>query len=59
MKLPATPAPRFDTFYRHDALTRLLFDYADAHPALVSVASIGKSHEGRDIWVVTVTQRPS
>jgi hypothetical protein len=53
---PATPHPRFDTFYRHDALTALLFDYAAAHPKLVSVASIGKSFEGRDIWVVTLTQ---
>jgi murein tripeptide amidase MpaA len=55
MTLPATPTPRFDTFYRHDALTRLLFDYADAHPTLVTVNSIGKSHEGRDIWVATLT----
>jgi murein tripeptide amidase MpaA len=47
--------PRFDTFYKHDGLTRLLYDYADAHPDLVQVRSIGKSHEGRDIWVVTVT----
>jgi len=53
MTQPATPTPRFDTFYRYDALTRLLFDYADAHPTLVSVASIGKSFEGRDIWVAT------
>ena len=55
MTQPATPTPRFDTFYRYDALTRLLFDYADAHPGLVSVASIGKSYEGRDIWVATLT----
>lgn len=55
MTLPATPTPRFDTFYKYDALTRLLFDYADAHPGLVAVESIGKSHEGRDIWVVTLT----
>jgi murein tripeptide amidase MpaA len=55
MTLPATPTPRFDTFYKYDALTRLLFDYADAHPDLVSVVSIGKSHEGRDIWVAIVT----
>ncbi|HUP06126.1 MAG TPA: M14 family metallopeptidase [Caldimonas sp.] len=52
---PETPRPRFDTFYRHEALTRLLFDYAAAHPTLVSVASMGKSFEGRDIWVATVT----
>jgi murein tripeptide amidase MpaA len=53
----ATPSPRFDIFYRHEALSRLLFDYAAAHPGLVSVASIGKSHEGRDIWVATLTNR--
>ncbi|HEY9068099.1 MAG TPA: M14 family metallopeptidase [Burkholderiaceae bacterium] len=55
MTAPATPIPQFDTFYRYDALTRLLFDYADAHPALLTVTSIGKSFEGRDIWVATVT----
>ena len=32
MTLPATPTPRSDTFLTYDALTRLLFDYADAHP---------------------------
>ncbi|HEX6703285.1 MAG TPA: M14 family metallopeptidase [Albitalea sp.] len=55
MTRPNTPQPRFDVFYRHDALSRLLFDYADAHPELVTVDSIGKSHEGRDIWVVKLT----
>lgn len=49
------PNPRFDLFYRHDALTDLLHAYADSYPGLVSVASIGKSFEGRDIWVATVT----
>ena len=55
MTTPSTPAPRFDTFYTHDELTRLLFAYAEAHPTLVAVESIGKSFEGRDIWVATVT----
>lgn len=53
--MPALPVPRFDTFYRHEELTQLLFDYAAAAPGLVQVTSIGKSHEGRDIWVATVT----
>ncbi len=52
---PPPPTPRFDTFYRHDALTRLLHEYAAAHPTLVSVVSIGRSYEGRDIWVAVVT----
>jgi murein tripeptide amidase MpaA len=53
--MPALPVPRFDTFYRYDELTQLLFDYAAAMPQLVSVESIGKSYEGRDIWLASVT----
>ncbi|HET9820990.1 MAG TPA: M14 family metallopeptidase [Burkholderiaceae bacterium] len=49
------PIPRFDLFYRYEELTRLLFDYAAAAPGLVSVQSIGKSYEGRDIWLATLT----
>lgn len=49
------PDIRFDTFYRYDDLTRLLHAYAEEYPRLVRVESIGKSHEGRDIWLVTVT----
>jgi len=55
MSLPATPVPKFDTFYKYDALTRLLFDYAESNPHIVSLQSIGKSFEGRDIWVLTLT----
>jgi murein tripeptide amidase MpaA len=53
--MSALPVPRFDIFYRHSELSRLLFDYADALPNLISVRSLGKSHEGRDIWVAAVT----
>jgi murein tripeptide amidase MpaA len=51
----AAPIPRFDTFYRHDELTRLLRDMAEAVPQIVQLRSIGQSHEGRDIWVLVVT----
>jgi murein tripeptide amidase MpaA len=51
----AIPVPRFDQFYRHAELTRLLQDYAAALPGLIQLQSIGRSHEGRDIWLVTVT----
>ena len=51
----ATPVPRFDQFYRYTELTRLLQDYAEALPGLIGLRSIGNSHEGRDIWLVTVT----
>ncbi|MEH0168217.1 M14 family metallopeptidase [Roseateles microcysteis] len=49
------PTPRFNEFYRYDALTQLLFEYAEARPNLVSVRSIGKSFEGRDIWLLVLT----
>ncbi|MCX2864049.1 M14 family metallopeptidase [Paucibacter sp. PLA-PC-4] len=53
--MAAFPAPRFDEFYRYEELTQLLFAYAEARPNLVSVRSIGKSYEGRDIWVLVLT----
>jgi hypothetical protein len=55
MTPPPPPIPRFDHFPRHDELSDLLRNYAAAFPDLVYLASIGKSYEGRDIWVVTVT----
>ena len=53
--MPAIPVPRFDQFYRHAELTRLLHDYAAALPGLATLSSLGKSWEGRDIWLVTLT----
>ncbi len=55
--MPAIPVPRFDQFYRYPELTRLLQDYAAAAPRLVSLRSIGKSFEGRDIWLLALTNQ--
>jgi murein tripeptide amidase MpaA len=49
------PAIAFDRFYRYSELTELVYAFARDFPDLVSVESIGKSHEGRDLWVATVT----
>ncbi len=49
------PAIAFDRFYRYADLTAILQAFAAEHPGLVSIESIGKSHEGRDVWVLTVT----
>jgi murein tripeptide amidase MpaA len=46
---------KFDQFYRYEELTRILHDYSEKYPDLVHIDSIGKSHEGRDIWLLTVT----
>ncbi|MGZ5085111.1 MAG: M14 family zinc carboxypeptidase, partial [Usitatibacter sp.] len=46
----------FDRFYRYADLTAILQGFAARNPGLFRVESIGRSHEGRDIWVVTATQ---
>jgi murein tripeptide amidase MpaA len=48
---------RFDRFLRYAELTDLLAGWGREFPGLFSVESIGRSHEGRDIWLVTVTNR--
>jgi murein tripeptide amidase MpaA len=49
------PDVRFDRYYRYDDLTRILKGFAEEYPNLVRLESMGQSFEGRDIWVVTVT----
>ena len=49
------PNVRFDRFYRYKDLTRILKAYAREYPDLIRLESIGKSHEGREVWLVTAT----
>jgi len=49
------PNTRFNKFYRYNELTRLLKAYAKEYPNLIRLESIGKSYEGRDMWLVTAT----
>jgi len=49
------PAVQFDRFYRYEELTALLHAYAEEFPDLVRLESLGKSYEGRDVWLATVT----
>ena len=51
------PTISFERFYQYEELSDLLHDYAREYPDPVSLESIGKSFEGRDIWVVTLTNR--
>ncbi len=46
---------RFDTYYRYEAITGFLHAWAEEYPGLCRVVSLGKSYEGRDIWLMTVT----
>lgn len=47
--------PAFDKYYRHDDLTELLQTFVREFPEVTRLESIGKSHEGRDVWALTIT----
>jgi len=49
------PKPRFNKFHRYEELTSLLKAYAKEYPDLIKLESIGKSYEGRDVWLITAT----
>src|ERR1700680_1449069 len=42
------------SFYTYDVLTRILYDLVEAYPQLAQLESIGKSVEGRELWLVTL-----
>ncbi|MGC4042771.1 MAG: M14 family zinc carboxypeptidase [Armatimonas sp.] len=44
-------------FIPYDELTDGLQKLATAYPNLISVQSLGKSYEGRDIWCATITNQ--
>ncbi|MCU0869891.1 MAG: M14 family metallopeptidase [Burkholderiales bacterium] len=46
----------FDRYLRHPDLTDALHALVEQRPDLFSIASIGRSHEGRDVWLVTATR---
>jgi murein tripeptide amidase MpaA len=49
------PQIEFNRYYRYDEMTELLRAFEREFPALIRIESIGTSHEGRDIWLATVT----
>ena len=42
-------------FYSYDDLTILLYELKDRHPDIFSFNSIGETYEGRDIWLVKIS----
>lgn len=45
----------FDRYLRYDELVEWLHDVAAEHPGLVELSTYGSSHEGRDLWLATIT----
>src|SRR4051812_33854961 len=46
---------RFDTYYDYAELSRVLRELTASYPRLMQLQSIGRSFEGRDIWLATLT----
>jgi murein tripeptide amidase MpaA len=46
-------------YYRYAEMAELLHGWRAAYPGLMSVESIGRSYEGREIWGVTLTNGDS
>ncbi len=49
------PELSFDHYVTYDEMTGYLHGIADLYPDLVTLSSIGKSYEGREVWAVTLT----
>lgn len=45
----------YSRFYRHDELMALLRAFATEHPQYIALSTLGTSHEGRAIPLVTIT----
>ena len=45
----------YDRYPRFDELTAHLRRFADEFPALCSLDVLGRSHEGREVWIATIT----
>jgi hypothetical protein len=56
---PANPkvAASWNKYYTYAGVTDLCKRLAAAYPGLVDLTSIGKSYQGRDIWVMTITDK--
>jgi len=44
-----------DRYLSHDALSSVLHELAEAYPSLCTLRSIGRSHRGRQIWLLELT----
>lgn len=44
------------SYYTHEVLAKLLHELVEPHLQLATLESIGKSYEGRELWLVTLTK---
>ncbi len=49
----------YDHYYNYQEITDILNEYAEKFPAFTRLTSIGKTTEGREMWVLAVTDTSS
>jgi hypothetical protein len=53
----APPAIQHDHYYTYAELTTVVRELAAAYPELCELGSLGKSREGREIWLLTLCDK--
>src|SRR2546421_846748 len=51
-------SPFRTNYLKYEEIARIVHDWAKANPGLVRVKSIGKSVEGRDLWLLEIGSNP-
>ncbi|HEY0557385.1 MAG TPA: M14 family zinc carboxypeptidase, partial [Thermoanaerobaculia bacterium] len=51
----AAPAATFNKLHTYEEIVDLLKAYAAAYPKWTRLESVGKSGQGRDLWMITLT----
>ncbi len=51
------PSVDFTRYYRYDELTATLQEFQAEYPQLAGLSEIGRSHEVRAIWCLTITNQ--
>lgn len=47
----------YDHYYLYGEITEILKKYEQEHPELVRLSSLTKTEEGRDVWLIEITDR--
>ena len=47
----------YDHYYKYDEITEILKKHAEAHPGLTELDTIGQTPEGRQQWILKVTNK--
>lgn len=54
-RLAGVPNPNASGYHSFEQMEKELKQIAEAHPDLVKLQSLGKSHEGRDLWALKIS----